>query len=288
MEKITPDVVAIVKETNNINSIDSNISDNHESAAPDIITGDRSVLLGTLTVVVLLAIMLIALVYSSDRNSYDDPAPEAPATEEAAPAPEEAPATEDSSSVYKDSVAINDQPIQTSSVSLCGIKLGSISNIQENENMKILANETIEGKNYKKYQLSDGNIASITTDIQTNKIIYIEYEWSYSLKANAAASGYIFGITSLDDIRNNNDSNGFAWISNVIQKSEKGALFFNEYPVTQNNNSVVVFVTEIDNPFDKSGSAKLVGIILAEENYLNEIWGNEKIYDSNVPPIVWQ
>jgi hypothetical protein len=80
-----------------------------------------------------------------------------------------------------------------------------------------------------------------------------------------------------------------------------GALFtFNAYSIKDKPGLVAVFVTALNvaelrrrrankepGADDVAKNLTLDAVILAEETYLDEIWGKEKIYDKEAKPVSW-
>jgi hypothetical protein len=181
--------------------------------------------------------------------------------------------------------------------SLSGIKVGDAPGVLEKLNLKPLAREERGAMKSVKFMLPNGNELSVTYNSRENRIIYIENDWS-SKPAGTATDipTFKFGITTLEDIRRVNGSNGFNWKSTVMQRIEDRMITFNAYKIKSKPNQVAVFVTALSIPeFKNNGSDpsemakffKLDALILAEEDYLDEIWGEEKLYDKDSKPINW-
>lgn len=179
--------------------------------------------------------------------------------------------------------------------SLSGIKVGDPPSVLEKLNLEPLATEEHGAMKVVKFKLPNGNELSVTS--RENRIIYIENDWS--LRPEGAAtdiSGFKFGLTTLEEIRRVNGSNGFNWKSTLMQRVEDRIVTFNAYHIKGKPNQAAVFVTGVSvahakkTMSDSSEMAKflkLEAIILAEEDYLDELWGEEKLYDKDVKPITW-
>ena len=81
-----------------------------------------------------------------------------------------------------------------------------------------------------------------------------------------------------------------------MNRTEDQLITFNAYEIKGKPHLIAVFVTSLSIPEAKSQMSdptqvakffKLQAIILAEEAYLDEIWGEEKIYDKDSKPISW-
>jgi hypothetical protein len=184
--------------------------------------------------------------------------------------------------------------------SLNGVKIGDLSSTLETLDLQLKGSNTNGNFRFTKFNLSNGNDLSITYNIQTNKILYIETDWNQKFKARASGvSSFVFGSTTLEDIRKINGSNGFSWKKLAVQQDDNQVMTFNAYEISQNSDSVVVFVTRLDIPKYRAASDidkekkfakffKLDAIILANKQYLDQIWGEEKLYDRTNQPINWQ
>jgi len=184
-----------------------------------------------------------------------------------------------------------------SAQSLSGIKIGDAPSVLEKLNLEPLAREGHGAIKMVKFKLANGNELSVTYNSRENRIIYVQNDWS--LKPEGAATDILafkFGVTTLEDIRRINGSNGFSWKSHAMYRTEDQIIAFNAYEIKGRPNQVAVFVTSLSIPEVKNKIAnpdqipkfpKLQAIILAEEAYLDEIWGEEKTYDKDSKPISW-
>jgi hypothetical protein len=181
--------------------------------------------------------------------------------------------------------------------SLAGVKLGAAPITLETLPMKPTVREGNGVEKVTKFKLPNGNNLSVTYDSKANKIRYIELDWNNTPQAtNTGVGELFFGQTTLNDIRKRNGSNGFAWKRVVMHQRGEQMIMFNAYEVRNKPGAIVVFVTLINIPEYKAsplgderlGSlARLNAIILASEDYLDEIWGAEKVYDGTSISIAW-
>lgn len=181
--------------------------------------------------------------------------------------------------------------------SLSGIKVGDPPSVLEKLNLEPLAREEHGAMKVMKFRLPNGNELSVTYNSQENRIIYIENDWSMRPEGTATdIPAFKFGVTTLEEIRRVNGSNGFNWKSTVMQQIEDRIVTFNAYQIKGKPNQVAVFVTGVSVAHVKDSKAKpsemaklfkLEAVILAEENYLDELWGEEKLYDKDIKPISW-
>lgn len=152
-----------------------------------------------------------------------------------------------------------------------------------------------------KFTLANGNELSVTYDDSANRIVYLECDWNRnSDSAKSDFPGFIFGTTTLEEIRRTNGSNGFSYKSNAMFTSGAELVTFNDYPIKEKPGLVAVFVTVLNiAEFQKrrdrhevgadsiARNLKLDAVIIAEEAYLDRLWGNEKIYDKEAKAISW-
>jgi len=184
---------------------------------------------------------------------------------------------------------------------ISGIRVGDPPSVLQKLGLKPIATDDQASKKAVKYKLANGNELSVTYDGRANKIVYIESDWSEDQKgAESGFPGFKFGVTTLEDIRKTNGSNGFTYQGMGMNRTEDGLVAFNAYQVKDKPDLVVVFVTTLNavelrknignrDPVeaDVPKNLKLDALILADENYLDEIWGKEKIYDKENKPISW-
>jgi hypothetical protein len=182
--------------------------------------------------------------------------------------------------------------------SLAGIKLGgNAATVLEKITLEPIAREGQGGIKIVKYRQVNGNELSVTYNNRSNRILYIENDWC--LKPEGAITdvpSFEFGVTTLEEIRRINGSNGFSWSRTAMNKTADQIIAFNAYDIKSKPNQIAVFVTSLSlseaknkltDPSRVAQFFKLRAIILAEEDYLDEIWGEEKTYDKKSKPISW-
>lgn len=185
--------------------------------------------------------------------------------------------------------------------SIAGIQIGEPVSALDKLNLQPTARATIGSMDTVKYKLVNGNELSVTYESPTGRIVYLECDWNRN-PASAATDfpGFQFGVTTLEKIRIANGSNGFSYKSNAMNRAAGELFTFNAYSIKDKPSLVGVFVTALniaelrrrrDNKEpgadDVAKNLTLDAIILAEESYLDGIWGKEKIYDPDVKPIRW-
>jgi hypothetical protein len=181
---------------------------------------------------------------------------------------------------------------------LNGVKIGSSPSTLEALQLQPIAREGRGDIKITKFKLSSGNLLSVTYDTRVDKILYIETDWNEMPNARTTGlPGLAFGATTLDDIRRKNGSNGFTWQRMGVQRDGDRLITFNAYEVRQKPGSIVVFVNMLNiSEYKAAGSdekqmssfLKLHAVILANERYLDQIWGEAKVYDGTSQPIRWQ
>ncbi len=184
---------------------------------------------------------------------------------------------------------------------IAGIHVGDRTNALESLHLTPTARETVSSMETLKYQLANGNELSVTYDSTKNSVVYVECDWGRkALSAETDFPGFKFGVTSLEDIRQTNGSNGFTYRSRGTGESGGELFTFNAYDLKDKPGIVVIFVTSLNiedsqrrKANKESGTEevaknlKLDALILAEEEYLDKIWGKEKTYDKEAKPIIW-
>lgn len=106
----------------------------------------------------------------------------------------------------------------------------------------------------------------------------------------------LFGRSSLQQIRRLYESNGFSYAKHAMFEIDGAIVTFNAFELKRTPTIVVVFITRISAETRQHISTspeanqllgeigehfKLVAIAVADESYLDQIWGCDKIYDPN-------
>lgn len=137
-----------------------------------------------------------------------------------------------------------------------------------------------------KWTLPDNNELSISAMRATDKIVYIETNWGEWQSGKLTDfSGLLFGETSLNEIRKRFKSNGYMRRPPVTNK-DGSIVMFNTYNIEGAANVSITFATKTS---VKDGArvhakqvslgdvAKLETIIIADNTYLDSLWGTEKL-----------
>ncbi len=145
-----------------------------------------------------------------------------------------------------------------------------------------------------KWPLPGGDSFSATAAPDTGKIVLLEEDRDpASATYDVPAPGLILGATTLADIRRRFGSNGIGFASNA-ESLQAGALIgINCYELRHAPGVFVAFVTRLVPPRHKdrapthidTGAGVLVSIIVAEKSYLEEIWGDDLLFDHHYKPI---
>ena len=152
----------------------------------------------------------------------------------------------------------------------------------------------------RRWKLPDGNKLWIAANLETERIVYAGKAWGGG--ANGKVSdilGFVYGQTTLADIRAHARNNGFAFKDRLIDVRPDGLALFNAYEVEGAPGVVVTFVTKLSKKNDErlrngtatvdiNRAARLDSIILADAGYLDTIWGDAKVRDKAYKPIRWE
>jgi hypothetical protein len=146
-----------------------------------------------------------------------------------------------------------------------------------------------------KWRLNNGNEMSVTYDSIQDRILYAEIDWNQNLSGIAVdIGGLLFGRSTLKEIRRLYKSNGFSYAKHVMFEIEGGIVTVNAFELRRTPTIIVVFITKIAEDTRRHISTlppesqilgeideyfKLDAIAVADESYLDEIWGKDKIYD---------
>jgi hypothetical protein len=151
-----------------------------------------------------------------------------------------------------------------------------------------------------KWRLDSGNEMSVTYDSEQDKILFMEIDWNHEASGiNLGVNGLKFGTSTLRQIRRRYGNNGFSYANFFMRPIADGFVTVNAFELKATPKTVVVFITKLcgdsvrrvsELPEQKQLALmaeffKLDAIIVADEAYLDEIWGSEKAYDPGGVPI---
>jgi len=149
-----------------------------------------------------------------------------------------------------------------------------------------------------KWKLPSGADVSVTAAAQTGRILYVESDHGRdAANTPADAPGFTFGTTSLADIREKFQSNGFGFKANLGRVMGANLVSFNCYGIKGHDDLVVVFVTLLPvsgipivdgKPVVNLGKGHLDAVILANLAYLQDIWGQDRLFDPAYHPVDWK
>lgn len=152
-----------------------------------------------------------------------------------------------------------------------------------------------------KWRLPNSNDFTVEYDSEQDRIRYIQIDWNGNeLGKEVGISNFRFGETTLQDIRDSFDSNGFSYATHVMYKDDDGVVTFNAFELVETPTIIIVFKTLL--PYEAKAKIdllpkekqllgqigthfRLTGISVADETYLDDVWGEVKIYDPKSNPI---
>ncbi|ANY82827.1 hypothetical protein BB934_31830 (plasmid) [Microvirga ossetica] len=184
--------------------------------------------------------------------------------------------------------------------SLSGIKVGDEISSASRLDARPLPSKSVDPHEERRWKLPDGNRLSVAADPGTQKIVYAETKWGGGAHGKPADfPGFVFGETTLADIRTHTQNNGFAFKEHLIEVRPDGLALFNAYEVEGAPGVVVTFVTKLSKRDDErlrtgkanvdiNRAARLDAIILADAGYLDTIWGDAKLRGKAYKPIRWE
>ena len=185
----------------------------------------------------------------------------------------------------------------TKAQSLNGVTVGASFSTVKSLKLRPMARDLRYGLNLAKFRLPNDNEISITYSGRADSIIYVEVDWNKRPESiDTGVPGLLFGTTTLGDIRQKYGSNGFAWVKNPLAIKDDTVVAFNAYEIKNRPGVAVVFVTAVAKADATAAVAssdamgrnfRLYAIILANERYLDSMWGNEKNYDPDIREIRW-
>jgi hypothetical protein len=197
--------------------------------------------------------------------------------------------------------AILSFPVGLASQAIAGLQIGDPSSAIDKLYLKPIAQASQDSMETRKFKLADGDELSVTFDSRADKIVYLERDWNKEPKNTPTEfRDFTFGVTTLENIRKANQNNGFAYQKSAMGKAGGRLFTLNAYGLIGKPGLIVVFATSFDieqvrkelggrypSGDELARSFKLEGLILAQEVYLDEIWGTEKAYDKDYKPISW-
>jgi hypothetical protein len=184
--------------------------------------------------------------------------------------------------------------------SLSGIRVGEEVSSASKIDARPLPSKSVDPHEARRWKLPDGNRLSVAADPETGRIVYAEKTWSGSANGKPTDfPGFIYGQTTLADIRAHAQNNGFAFKEHLIDVRLDGLALFNAYEVEGAPGVVVTFVTKLSKRDDErlrtgkanvdiNRAARLDAIILADAGYLDTLWGDAKLRDKAYKPIRWE
>jgi hypothetical protein len=116
--------------------------------------------------------------------------------------------------------------------SLSGIKVGEEISSATKLAARPLPSKSVAPHEERRWKLPDGNRLSIAADPETKRIVYAEKKWSGGATGRPADfPGFVYGETTLADIRAHAQNNGFAFKERLIDVRPDGLALFNAYEV---------------------------------------------------------
>ena len=170
-------------------------------------------------------------------------------------------------------------------ISMLGIKINDSKKSLDNLKLEIVAKEN----DMIKYRTKNDNDFSVTFD--KDKVVYMENDWLQDVNNRQPLfSDFIFGQTTLKDIRNKFSTNGFTYKARAAFTTETDLIEFNCFEFDSKNNEVLVTITKVslkENVTEENvaNKLKLDALIIADKKYLDETWGKDKVFDKNYKKI---
>ncbi|MGX7668753.1 hypothetical protein [Flavobacterium pedocola] len=173
----------------------------------------------------------------------------------------------------------------SSGISMQHVKIGDPEKSLKSIMLKIEAKED----GMVKYLTQNNNHFSVT--LENGKVVYMENDWLQKPEGKKPLfSNFVFGKTSLREIRKTFGTNGFTYKERSAFTTDTDLIQFNCFEFDSPNNEVLVLITKValdaelteENVSDK---LKLDAIIIADKKYMDATWGSEKIFDPNYKKI---
>lgn len=132
-----------------------------------------------------------------------------------------------------------------------------------------------------KYKFADDNTLSVTLDVRADRVVYIESNWGQSSPGRRTdIPDFFFGETTPHEISEKHGNYGlFFKDRGVISKIDDGFIAINAYKI---EGGYVAYISklQISNAREAARksvarTARLEGIVVADREYLQNIWGFE-------------
>ena len=182
------------------------------------------------------------------------------------------------------------------SQSLSKVEIGNHADSLKDLKLYLIATDQIGDYSLRKFRLNNGNYLSVTYKTSTQRIIFVEVDSSRGSIEKSSFRDFFYGLTTLAEIRQVLGSNGCNYHNYGVIETPRGIAFINAYQIRSNSEVIGVFISHLNssdfqiakkNPDKIAELATLYSIILSEENYLNEIWGQLQGCDPSYEPINW-
>ncbi len=166
--------------------------------------------------------------------------------------------------------------------SMLGIKIGS----PESALSKLTIKQIAKTGDITKYRTGNGNDFVVTTE--EGKVVFLENDWNQKPEgAESLIPGFMFGQTSLKEIRKRFDTKGFVYAHNQNLITKEYMYEFHCFEVESIVPQVLVVVTKI--PFstnvtentDIASKLKLDALVLGDPDYLEFLWGEQKSFSED-------
>jgi hypothetical protein len=167
-------------------------------------------------------------------------------------------------------------------VAMLGIKIGS----PESALSKLTVKQIAKSGDITKYRTNNGNDFVVT--IEEGKVVFMENDWNQKPEgAESLIPGFMFGQTTLKEIRRRFETKGFVYAHNQNLITKEYMYEFHCFEVETPVNQILVVVTKI--PFstnvtentDIASKLKLDALVLADPDYLEFLWGEQKSYSED-------
>tara|TARA_R110001606_G_scaffold87065_2_gene196678 strand:+ start:430 stop:1260 length:831 start_codon:yes stop_codon:yes gene_type:complete len=182
-----------------------------------------------------------------------------------------------------------------------GIRVGGPVDVAYDAPFERISRQAVGSRKTLKWLTPEGNYLTTTFDSHDNRVLQIVVDWGgRDAQPETGISDFAFGQTTLQDIRDRFDSNGFAYAMKMMHETDGGIVTYNAFELKDTPSIIVVFKTMLGDddrvyietlPPERQvlgeigAYFRLVGITVADEDFLDSIWGKNKIYDAKSAPI---
>ena len=179
--------------------------------------------------------------------------------------------------------------------SLGGLRLGDTEATLKQLNLTLQSSGDAPNGPAKAYKYTTQNGNDLSVTFKGGKLVWIENDWGANPDgADSLFPGVVFGKMTRDDVAARLGSNGFVYEGTDAHKINDYAISFSCFELSDAPGTTLCLVSRIPlamAPADVAKSVgsgyKVVGVILAQDDYVHGLWGLDKVTDPRYHDLDW-